>query len=92
MLDELNERIILGNKTYKLTFYQNVLLEYLIANKHRLVSATELARYVYDSEEDKIILNKLRCLVFRINRKLGKHLQILSNRIGYKIIYIKENK
>jgi two-component system, OmpR family, response regulator len=79
-LDTNQMSVSLDGQTIQCTQFEYRLLAYLVHNKERIVSSSELREHVY-GDDDSRDTNAIEALVLRLRRKLGP--EFVENRRGH---------
>jgi DNA-binding response OmpR family regulator len=80
--DFATKEIINENENIRLTKKESMLLEFLIANKNRVITAKEIKEHLWQKDFSE---NALRALIKRVRKKSSKELIANIPSIGYKI-------
>jgi len=73
-----------SGKTIELTSYEASILDYLLHNKGRFISRTELSEHIYEFDEDRDS-NTIAVFIARLRQKLGADLIETLRGKGYRI-------
>jgi two-component system, OmpR family, response regulator len=82
MLDTRTSRVVVGDEVIRLTAQEYKLLAYLMHNKSKVVSRTELTEHIYDQDFDRDS-NTIEVFITRIRKKLGTDLIRTVRGLGY---------
>jgi two-component system, OmpR family, response regulator len=82
MLDTRTSRVTVGEEVIRLTAQEYKLLAYLMHNKSKVVSRTELTEHIYDQDFDRDS-NTIEVFITRIRKKLGTDLIRTVRGLGY---------
>ncbi len=87
-LDTFRQQVTLNGAAVELTAYEYKVLEYLVLNRDKVISKTELTEHIYDQDFDRDS-NVIEVFIRRLRRKLdpeGEHdpIETLRGR-GYRI-------
>jgi two-component system, OmpR family, response regulator len=83
-LDTRSGRVTLAGEPVKLTAQEYKLLSYLLHNKGKVVSRTELIEHIYDQDFDRDS-NTIEVFVTRIRKKLGADVISTIRGLGYSL-------
>ncbi|QYE36390.1 MULTISPECIES: response regulator transcription factor [Sphingosinicellaceae] len=83
-LDTRSGRVTLDGEPVKLTAQEFKLLSYLMHNKGKMVSRTELIEHIYDQDFDRDS-NTIEVFITRIRKKLGADLISTTRGLGYSL-------
>jgi two-component system OmpR family response regulator len=83
-LDTRSGRVTLDGEPVKLTAQEFKLLSYLMHNKGKMVSRTELIEHIYDQDFDRDS-NTIEVFITRIRKKLGAELISTTRGLGYSL-------
>lgn len=83
-LDTRSGRVTLAGEPVKLTAQEFKLLSYLMHNKGKMVSRTELIEHIYDQDFDRDS-NTIEVFITRIRKKLGAELINTTRGLGYSL-------
>ncbi|MGI4880709.1 MAG: response regulator transcription factor [Janthinobacterium lividum] len=83
-LDTRSGRVTLDGEPVKLTAQEFKLLSYLMHNKGKMVSRTELNEHIYDQDFDRDS-NTIEVFITRIRKKLGADLISTTRGLGYSL-------
>jgi two-component system OmpR family response regulator len=83
-LDTRSGRVTLAGEPVKLTAQEFKLLSYLMHNKGKMVSRTELIEHIYDQDFDRDS-NTIEVFITRIRKKLGADLISTTRGLGYSL-------
>ena len=83
-LDTRSGRVTLAGEPVKLTAQEFKLLSYLMHNKGKMVSRTELIEHIYDQDFDRDS-NTIEVFITRIRKKLGADLINTTRGLGYSL-------
>ena len=83
-LDTRSGRVTLAGEPVKLTAQEYKLLSYLLHNKGKVVSRTELIEHIYDQDFDRDS-NTIEVFVTRIRKKLGPDVITTIRGLGYSL-------
>jgi two-component system OmpR family response regulator len=83
-LDTRSGRVTLDGEPVKLTAQEFKLLSYLMHNKGKMVSRTELIEHIYDQDFDRDS-NTIEVFITRIRKKLGADLISTTPGLGYSL-------
>jgi two-component system, OmpR family, response regulator len=81
-LDTRTSRVAVNDETIRLTAQEYKLLAYLMHNKAKVVSRTELTEHIYDQDFDRDS-NTIEVFITRIRKKLGTDLIRTVRGLGY---------
>ena len=81
-LDTRTSRVAVNDETIRLTAQEYKLLAYLMHNKGKVVSRTELTEHIYDQDFDRDS-NTIEVFITRIRKKLGTDLIRTVRGLGY---------
>jgi two-component system, OmpR family, response regulator len=82
LLDTRTSRVTVGEEVIRLTAQEYKLLAYLMHNKSKVVSRTELTEHIYDQDFDRDS-NTIEVFITRIRKKLGTDLIRTVRGLGY---------
>jgi two-component system, OmpR family, response regulator len=82
ILDTRTSRVTVGDEVIRLTAQEYKLLAYLMHNKSKVVSRTELTEHIYDQDFDRDS-NTIEVFITRIRKKLGTDLIRTVRGLGY---------
>lgn len=82
VLDTRTSRVTVGEEVIRLTAQEYKLLAYLMHNKSKVVSRTELTEHIYDQDFDRDS-NTIEVFITRIRKKLGTDLIRTVRGLGY---------
>jgi two-component system, OmpR family, response regulator len=82
LLDTRTSRVTVGDKVIRLTAQEYKLLAYLMHNKSKVVSRTELTEHIYDQDFDRDS-NTIEVFITRIRKKLETDLIRTVRGLGY---------
>jgi two-component system, OmpR family, response regulator len=82
VLDTRTSRVSVEDETIRLTAQEYKLLSYLMHNKAKVVSRTELTEHIYDQDFDRDS-NTIEVFITRIRKKLGTDLIRTVRGLGY---------
>ena len=83
-LDTRSGRVTLAGDPVKLTAQEFKLLSYLMHNKGKMVSRTELIEHIYDQDFDRDS-NTIEVFITRIRKKLGADIISTTRGLGYSL-------
>ncbi len=83
-LDTRSGRVTLKGEPVKLTAQEFKLLSYLMHNKGKMVSRTELIEHIYDQDFDRDS-NTIEVFITRIRKKLGADIINTTRGLGYSL-------
>ncbi len=83
-LDTRSGRVTLAGEPVKMTAQEFKLLSYLMHNKGKMVSRTELIEHIYDQDFDRDS-NTIEVFITRIRKKLGADLISTTRGLGYSL-------
>ena len=83
-LDTRSGRVTLAGTPVKLTAQEFKLLSYLMHNKGKMVSRTELIEHIYDQDFDRDS-NTIEVFITRIRKKLGADIISTTRGLGYSL-------
>ena len=83
-LDTRSGRVTLAGDPVKLTAQEFKLLSYLMHNKGKMVSRTELIEHIYDQDFDRDS-NTIEVFITRIRKKLGANIISTTRGLGYSL-------
>ncbi len=83
-LDTRSGRVTLAGDPVKLTAQEFKLLSYLMHNKGKMVSRTELIEHIYDQDFDRDS-NTIEVFITRIRKKLGPDIISTTRGLGYSL-------
>ena len=83
-LDTRSGRVTLDGEPVKLTAQEFKLLSYLMHNKGKMVSRTELIEHIYDQDFDRDS-NTIEVFITRIRKKLGADIINTTRGLGYSL-------
>lgn len=83
-LDTRSGRVTLRGEPVKLTAQEFKLLSYLMHNKGKMVSRTELIEHIYDQDFDRDS-NTIEVFITRIRKKLGADIINTTRGLGYSL-------
>jgi len=83
-LDARSGRVTLDGEPVKMTAQEFKLLSYLMHNKGKMVSRTELIEHIYDQDFDRDS-NTIEVFITRIRKKLGADLISTTRGLGYSL-------
>ena len=83
-LDTRSGRVTLAGEPVKLTAQEFKLLSYLMHNKGKMVSRTELIEHIYDQDFDRDS-NTIEVFITRIRKKLGADIIATTRGLGYSL-------
>jgi len=83
-LDTRSGRVTLKGDPVKLTAQEFKLLSYLMHNKGKMVSRTELIEHIYDQDFDRDS-NTIEVFITRIRKKLGADIINTTRGLGYSL-------
>jgi len=83
-LDTRSGRVTLAGDPVKLTAQEFKLLSYLMHNKNKMVSRTELIEHIYDQDFDRDS-NTIEVFITRIRKKLGADIISTTRGLGYSL-------
>ena len=83
-LDTRSGRVTLAGTPVKLTAQEFKLLSYLMHNKGKMVSRTELIEHIYDQDFDRDS-NTIEVFITRIRKKLGADVISTTRGLGYSL-------
>ena len=83
-LDTRSGRVTLAGEPVKLTAQEFKLLSYLMHNKGKMVSRTELIEHIYDQDFDRDS-NTIEVFITRIRKKLGAEIISTTRGLGYSL-------
>lgn len=84
LLDTRSGRVTLDGEPVKMTAQEYKLLSYLLHNKGKVVSRTELIEHIYDQDFDRDS-NTIEVFVTRIRKKLGADVITTIRGLGYSL-------
>lgn len=82
VLDTRTSRVCVGETVIRLTAQEYKLLAYLMHNKGKMISRTELTEHIYDQDFDRDS-NTIEVFITRIRKKLGTDLIRTVRGLGY---------
>jgi two-component system, OmpR family, response regulator len=82
LLDTRTSRVTVSEEVIRLTAQEYKLLAYLMHNKSKVVSRTELTEHIYDQDFDRDS-NTIEVFITRIRKKLGTDLIRTVRGLGY---------
>ncbi len=83
-LDTRSGRVTLAGNPVKMTAQEFKLLSYLMHNKGKMVSRTELIEHIYDQDFDRDS-NTIEVFITRIRKKLGADIISTTRGLGYSL-------
>jgi len=83
-LDSRSGRVTLRGEPVKLTAQEFKLLSYLMHNRGKMVSRTELIEHIYDQDFDRDS-NTIEVFITRIRKKLGAEIINTTRGLGYSL-------
>ncbi len=83
-LDTRSGRVTLAGDPVKMTAQEFKLLSYLMHNKGKMVSRTELIEHIYDQDFDRDS-NTIEVFITRIRKKLGADIISTTRGLGYSL-------
>ncbi len=83
-LDTRSGRVTLAGTPVKLTAQEFKLLSYLMHNKGKMISRTELIEHIYDQDFDRDS-NTIEVFITRIRKKLGADIISTTRGLGYSL-------
>ncbi|MBV8971284.1 MAG: response regulator transcription factor [Sphingomonadaceae bacterium] len=83
-LDTRSGRVTLAGDPVKLTAQEFKLLSYMMHNKGKMVSRTELIEHIYDQDFDRDS-NTIEVFITRIRKKLGPDIISTTRGLGYSL-------
>ncbi len=83
-LDTRSGRVTLSGNPVKMTAQEFKLLSYLMHNKGKMVSRTELIEHIYDQDFDRDS-NTIEVFITRIRKKLGADIISTTRGLGYSL-------
>lgn len=77
MLDEDTGMFYIGSKMISLTFFENIVLGYLIDHKYKICTYKDMLRDIYlEKNVTKIGISRLAVIICRLRKKLNGYVNI----------------
>ena len=84
VLDPRASRVTIGGSAVRLTSHEFRVLSYLMHNRDRVVSQTELAEHIYARDDDRDS-NTVEVFVARLRKKVGASAIVTVRGLGYRM-------